>query len=252
MYQKEQNDIKITKTGYKLMTLTVKSQGFNAQNLNNSDFYYHVITTIKSLVQQSRHELTLKAITEGWFLRRKRSFSRSYLAKATGLHKDTISTHNMFWEKEGIIQVERYYHEINSYGHKFIGILGEIFGYVPIGSTAMEYRSASLLTNLNLNNKYSLITIEDNTSEKREIGEKSPDRETIKGNLKKLPPKDLTVFCPYESGMGFNTYLLFEEKFDFPITCGFDASVALPRGKSAASFLQALRDKINSFKQSKQ
>jgi hypothetical protein len=127
------------------MTLTAKSQGFNASNLKNSDFFYHVITTIKSLAQQSRHELTLKAITEGWFLRRKRSFSRTYLAKATGLHKDTISTHNIFWEKTGILQIERIYHEINSYGHKFIGVLGEIFGYVK----PMEYRSTSLLTSSN-------------------------------------------------------------------------------------------------------
>ena len=230
------------------MTLTAKSQGFNASNLKNSDFYYHVITTIKSLAQQSRHELTLKAITEGWFLRRKRSFSRTYLAKATGLHKDTISTHNIFWEKAGILNIERMYHEINSYGHKFIGVLGEVFGYVRRGESTMEYRSASLLTNLNLNNKNNLLTIEESTPKKGEIGEKSPDREIQRNNFKKFVDKDLTVFCPYNSGVGVNTYLLFEEKFDFPITIGSDVAVAtLPRGKAAVSFLQALKDKINCF-----
>lgn len=107
---------------------------------------------MENLNPQSRVDDTLRCIVFATVILRKKALARTYLAKATGVHVDTISAHNMKLEENGILDICREYHKVNVYSHKYMMVLAGLFGFVD----PMKWRNASL-TNYIYNNS-SMVT----------------------------------------------------------------------------------------------
>lgn len=166
-------------------------------NINKAEFkafFYFITHFFKNSAPQDKCYETLRKIVFNIWIMRKKQIFRGLLVKQTGLHKDTISAHNVKIQENCILDIEHAFKEANRYSSKFMVVLAIFFGF----EKPINWESASLFTDII---KYKLINIQKTGYKDRNFDCEMSKVEEKRSKFNKMLDSVETcraVLCPFQ------------------------------------------------------